>query len=38
MVGQQQNIFELQPTEAAKWLTHRKTSLVDLKDAIVILL
>jgi hypothetical protein len=33
MVGQQQNIFGLQPTEASKWITHRKVSLDDLAKA-----
>jgi hypothetical protein len=35
MVGQQQNIFELQSLEATKWLAHRKILLTDIKSAIV---
>lgn len=35
MVGQQQNIFELQPVEASKWVTHRKVAPNELNSAIV---
>lgn len=34
MVGQQQNIFGLQHTEATKWLSHRKIRPEDLASAI----